>query len=77
MQKEVKIIVRGVLSAVTIFRQGGSLRLILPKKSFSLLRFNDEPSSSESSTAIVLETNKGILIMSLDDYLKDEELKMS
>jgi hypothetical protein len=75
MPAEVKIKIQKVLGAASIFRQGGSLRVILPRKSFALLNMPKDPDESDYSTVILIATNKGILMRSLNDFLQDEEMK--
>jgi hypothetical protein len=75
--KEVKISIQKVIGAATVFKQGGSLRLILPKIAFALLRIPKDPDREESdfSTVILIATSKGILVRALEDYLKDQDMK--
>lgn len=73
-EKAVKLKIRRVLGAATIFRQGGSLRVILPKKAFSFLNMPREPDDTELSTVILIGTDKGILVRLLPDFVKDEEM---
>jgi len=73
--KETKIITERVLGAASIFRQGGSLRLILPKRAFAILKIQKNVEESDFSTVILLATDKGILLRPLDDYLNDEDMK--
>lgn len=75
MAKEVKLVLQRVLAAASVFRQGGSLRLILPKRSYKLLKILKETDESDVSTVIMIETNKGILLRPLADYLEDDEMK--
>lgn len=76
MPKETKIIIDRVLGAASVFRQGGSLRLILPKKAFVLLKIPRDPdASSDFSTVILVATDKGILMRPLTDYLSDDDMK--
>lgn len=76
MTNEVKIVVQRVLGAASVFRQGGSLRLILPKKAFAPLKIPRDPDdASDFSTVILVATDKGILMRPLSDYLEDEDMK--
>ncbi|HXQ92904.1 MAG TPA: hypothetical protein VN739_07835 [Nitrososphaerales archaeon] len=79
--KEVKIMVDRVLGAVSLFSQGGSLRLILPKSAIRALGTkidrHSEDDDSDKSTFVVLATNKGLILRSLQDYLNDDEMKLS
>jgi hypothetical protein len=78
MPKEVKITIQRVLGAASVFRQGGSLRLILPKRSFALLKIPRDPDDfSDFSTVILVATDKGILMRLLSDYLEDADMKES
>jgi hypothetical protein len=78
---EVRVTLERVLGAVSLFSQGGTLRLILPKSAVRVLgasidKGNDEE-DSEKSTFIVISTNKGLILRSLQDYLNDDEMKLS
>jgi hypothetical protein len=80
--KEIKILVDRVLGAVSVFPQGGTLRLILPKSAAKMLGNYSRDSSlndgeEEKPTFILIATNKGIILRSLKDYLEDEEMKLS
>lgn len=77
LPKEAKIVIERVLGAASVFRQGGSLRLILPKRAFVLLKIprNPDDDSSDFSTVILVATNKGILMRPLADYLSDDDMK--
>jgi hypothetical protein len=80
--KEVKILVDRVLGAVSVFPQGGTLRLILPKNAAKMLvsssnEFSRNTDEEEKPTFILIATNKGIILRSLKDYLEDEEMKLS
>ncbi|MDG6907652.1 MAG: hypothetical protein JRN20_17915 [Nitrososphaerota archaeon] len=75
MTKEIKVILDRVLGAASVFRQGGSLRLILPKKAFRSLKMSNEAEDFDNTTVILIVTNKGIILRRLDDYLQDEEMK--
>lgn len=77
--KEVKILVDRVLGAVSVFPQGGSLRLILPKSAERALgakidRLSDE--SSEKPTFVLIMTNKGLILRLLQDYLEDDDMRL-
>jgi hypothetical protein len=75
MAKEVKIVIDRVLGAASVFRQGGSLRLILPKKAFGILKIQRGYEESDFTTLILISTNKGILLRPLEDYLRDADMK--
>ena len=65
--KEVKILVDRVLGAVSVFPQGGTLRLILPKSAAKMLGNSSRDSSrndddEEKPTFILIATNKGIIL---------------
>ena len=79
--KEVKIMVDRVLGAVSLFSQGGTVRLILPKSAVRVLGTNigryGEDDDSDKSTFVVIATNKGLILRSLQDYLNDDEMKLS
>ena len=75
MAKEVKLALQRVLGAASVFRQGGSLRLILPKKSYAYLKIPRDTDDNEYSTVILIATDKGILMRSLTDYLGDDDMK--
>ena len=77
MPKEVKVTVRRVMGAATVFMQGGSLRLVLPKKLVRTLGIDQEDIDSEQNTFIVLETDKGLILRPVKDYLSDEEMRMN
>ena len=72
---EIRVKLQRVLGAASIFKQGGSLRVILPKRSFSLLKMPREPDESDFATVILIATDKGILMRPLSDFLQDEEMK--
>jgi hypothetical protein len=75
MVKEVRLNIQRVLGAASIFRQGGSLRLILPKKAFVLLKMPRDPDESDFATVILIATDKGILMRPLSDFLEDGDMK--
>lgn len=77
MPKDVRINVQRILGAASIFRQGGSLQIILPKKALGTLKMSREPEESEIPTVILIATDKGILIRQLSDYLEDQDMRMS
>ena len=77
MPKEVKVTVRRVMGAATVFMQGGSLRLVLPKKLVRMLGVDQEDIDSEQNTFIILETDKGLILRPVKDYLSDEEMRMN
>lgn len=72
VSKEIKIRITGVLGAATVFSQGGSLRLILPKRARLLLESTDfdkdDDSEKKTITVIVLNSDKGLLLTSLKKY---------
>ncbi len=74
--KEIRVVIERVLGAASIFRQGGSLRLFLPKKAFRFLNIPREvdEDSSENLTVILIATDRGIIIRPLEDYLADKEM---
>ena len=78
---EVRVTLERVLGAVSLFSQGGTLRLILPKSAARVLGARigtrDDEEDSEKSTFIVISTNKGLILRSLQDYLNDDEMKLS
>ena len=76
MTKEVKVTVRRVMGAATIFMQGGSLRLVLPKKIARILGIDRDDIDPEQNTFIVLETDKGLILRTVRDYLSDDEMRM-
>lgn len=61
-----------VLGAATVFKQGGSLRLIIPKKASAYLKIPRDPEESEYPTVVLVATEKGILLRPLSDLLEDE-----
>jgi hypothetical protein len=75
--KEVKIVIERVLTAATVFRQGGSFRLVLPKKAAAFLKIerNTIDEDLSSPTVILLATTKGILMRSLEEHLKDKDMR--
>lgn len=81
--KEVKIMIDRVLGAVSVFPQGGTLRVILPKSAAKMLGTfpaggnRNMVDEDEKPTFILLATNKGIILRSLKDYLEDDEMKLS
>ncbi len=75
MAKQVTVVVERVLGAVSLFKQGGSLRVILPKKALSSLKISKEWEELDSSTVILIATDKGLLMRPLADYIEDEEMK--
>lgn len=75
MSTEVRVNIHRVLGAASIFKQGGSLRLILPKKVLSVLKMPRDPDESDFATVILIATDKGILLRQLSDYLQDEEMR--
>jgi hypothetical protein len=72
---EIRVKLQRVLGAASIFKQGGSLRVILPKRSFAFLKMPREPDESDFATVILIATDKGILMRPLSDFLQDEEMK--
>lgn len=79
--REVKISVDRVLGAVSLFSQGGTLRLILPKSAVRVLGAKidkqGEEDDSDKPTFVIFATNKGLILRSLQDYLNDDEMKLS
>jgi hypothetical protein len=75
--KDVRITVQRILGAASIFRQGGSLRVILPKKALGALKMPRDPEESEIPTVILIATDKGILMRQLSDYLQDEDMRIT
>jgi hypothetical protein len=78
--KEVKVLVDRVLGAVSVFSQGGSLRLILPKSAERVLgtkldRLGGE--DSEKPTFVLIVTNKGLILRPLQDYLDDDDMRLT
>jgi hypothetical protein len=79
--REVKLTIIKVLGAASLFSQGGSLRLILPKSASRLLgaRINgfDEEDESDKLTFILIATSKGLILRLLQDYLGDDDMRIS
>jgi hypothetical protein len=73
MTKKVTVVLERVLGATSLFKQGGSLRLIVPRKALSSLRTKD--SEEMDASVILIATDKGLLVRSLSDYIDDEEMK--
>ncbi len=72
MAKEVTIEVRGLIGTASPFRQGGSIRIVLPKK-IARAYNTQRPSSSELEdvTFFFIATNIGILMCSLLDLSRN------
>jgi hypothetical protein len=75
MTKQVTVVVERVLGAVSLFKQGGSMRLILPKKALSSLKISKDSEEVDSSSVILIATDKGLLMRPLADFIEDEEMK--
>ncbi|NWG09601.1 MAG: hypothetical protein HXX80_04760 [Nitrososphaerales archaeon] len=74
--KEVKIEIRGIIGAASPFKQGGSMRIILPKKIGKVYNLDRwQMHELESCTFVFIETNFGILICPLVDVLNKPEIK--
>ncbi|MGQ9718608.1 MAG: hypothetical protein ACUVWK_01965 [Nitrososphaerales archaeon] len=74
--QEVKIEIKGIIGAASPFRQGGSMRIILPKKMakvYNLERW--QLYELESYAFVFIETNLGILICPLVDVLNKPEIR--
>jgi hypothetical protein len=80
-RREVKLTIDRVLGAVSLFSQGGSLRLILPKSASKLLGAKtdrlDEDFDSDKMTLILVATSKGLILRTLQDFLADDDMKIS
>jgi hypothetical protein len=85
MSKEIRLSVVGVIGSVSVFPQGGSLRLILPKKAVRYLglstssRFTDvgdEESDPEDLSFVLIITNKGLILRPFKEYLLDDDMRM-
>ena len=73
---ELKITALKILGAASIFEQGGSLRLVIPKKILRYLNVTLDPDDQdENATVILIVTDRGILIRPLSDLLRDDEMK--
>ena len=74
--KEARIEIRGVIGAASPFRQGGSLRIILPKRIAKMYNLEKwQMSELENYAFVFLDTNLGILICPLKELLQRTELK--
>jgi len=58
-----------------VFKQGGSLRLVLPKRTLAYLKMAEDQDENEYSTLILIVTDRGILMRPLADLLQDDEMK--
>lgn len=68
---------RRVIGAATPYRQGGSLRITLPKRLLRIYNLDRwQTPDLESSAFIFLETDSGILFAPLQDLLKNSQLKI-
>jgi hypothetical protein len=75
MTKRIIVVLERVLGAASLFKQGGSLRLIIPRKALSSLRLSKESEDMDTCSVILIATDKGLLVRSLSDYIEDEEMK--
>lgn len=75
LSQELKVKIVGIIGAASPFWQGGSIRIILPKRVgwvYGLKR--SDLRELENFTFIFLETDKGILMCPLENLVKDETL---
>lgn len=70
--KETKIRVRKMLGSQTPFYQGGSLRIVLPK---SFAREHSKSKQLDEQPYVFLETDKGLLMTPLEEYIASHELR--
>lgn len=76
MAKEITIEVRGLIGTASPFRQGGSIRIALPRK--MARAFSVQRSSSgelEDVTFFFIATNIGILMCSLADLSRNPTVR--
>jgi len=69
--KKLEIEVRGVLGAATTYRQGGSVRIILPKRVTKYYSMKLDEEEGSIITLMFVETDKGIFLQTTDDVHKD------
>ena len=89
--KEIKILIDGVIASASAYSQGGSIRIILPKKVVRALKIGkysrseagegmDINTSSEDEDEIDLVfilSNKGLILRPLQDFLADRDMNDS
>lgn len=75
--KKVEIEIRRVLGSTTVFMQGGSLRLVLPRRAARVLGIHDpEDVDPDDLTFFLLETNKGIILRLVREYASDPDMRL-
>lgn len=85
--REVRILVSGVLGSASMFFQGGSVRLILPKKVVRALlsvenakqqdangNFENPSEREFDMDLLFILCNKGIILSPLQGYLRDTDM---
>lgn len=68
---------RRILGSTTVFMQGGSFRLVLPKRAARLLGIRGaEDIEPDEFTFILLETDKGIMLRPVREYISDRDMRL-
>lgn len=75
--KKVEVTIKRVLGSTTVFMQGGSFRLVLPKRAARILGIKEEEDiEPDEFTFILLETDKGILLRVVREYISDKDMRL-
>lgn len=78
MDKEIRIEIRDLLGTASPFKQGGSLRIVLPKRITRLYNIERRPSGEIGDvTFFFIATNIGVLMCSLSELSKNPPLSES
>lgn len=76
-RKKVEVTIKRVLGSTTIFMQGGSFRLVLPKRAARILGIREEEDiEPDECTFILLETDKGIMLRPVKEYISDQDMRL-
>ena len=75
MSRDVVVEILGLIGTASPFKQGGSLRLTLPKRIARVLLTRSSAETLEDVTFFFIRTNMGILMCTLSDLIGNPSLK--